>query len=120
MALLRYHLKLQLEQRGFRIVLPEEKDVRFPPLPADSQRAARVARDGRLSGIAFVSENWRREVDGQKFFRVVVDFKLVQISDGRTAWGRRVPRAVAAPSATNVSQASSDAVKEIVREHFSG
>ena len=85
-----------------------------------SRHAARVARNGRLSGVAFVSENWRWEVDGQKFFRGVVDFELVQICDGRTAWGRRVPRAVATPSATNVSQASSDAVKELVREPFSG
>ena len=120
MDLLRDNIKLGLQHNGFKIGLPEEMDTRFPALPADPDRAVRLARDGGLSGIAFISEIWRWEVDVQKFVRVLVDFRLVQIDDGRILWERRVQRAVPTPSATNVGQASSDATKEIVRGLFSG
>jgi ABC-type Mn2+/Zn2+ transport system permease subunit len=120
MDLLRENLKSELQQNGFKIALPEEKDMRFPALPADPQRAVSLAREGGLSGVAFISEIWRWEVDVQKFVRVLVDFRLVQIGDGRVLWERRVQRAVPTPSATNVGQASSDATREIVRGLFAG
>jgi len=120
MDLLRENLKSELQHNGFTIALPEEKDPRFPALPAHAERAVRMSRDGGLSGIAFVSEIWRWDVDVQKYVRVLVDFRLVQINDGRILWERRVQRAVATPSATTVSQASTDAAREIVRGLFAG
>jgi ABC-type Mn2+/Zn2+ transport system permease subunit len=120
MDLLRENLKSELQHKGFRITFPEEKDLRFPALPADGERAVRLARDGALSGVVFISEIWRWEVDVQKFVRVLVDFRLVQIDDGHILWERRVQRAVPTPSAINVGQASSDAAREIVRSLFTG
>jgi hypothetical protein len=118
MDLLRESLKTELEQRGFRISLPEEKDARFAAFPADTGTAVRVAREGKLSGFAFVGEIRRWEVEAQKFVRVFVDFKLIRIDDGAVLWERRIQRAVPTPSATNLGQASADAVRDIVRELF--
>jgi len=116
--LLRENLQTELTQKGFQISLPEEKDARFPAFPADTGTAARVAREGKLSGIVFVSEIRRWETDTQKFVRVVVDFKLLRVDDGAVVWERRIQRAVPTPSATNMGQASTDAIKEIVRDLF--
>lgn len=120
MDLLRDNLKSDLQRNGFKIALPEAKDTRFPALPAEPEHAVRLAREGGLSGVAFISEIWRWEVDVQKFVRVLVDFRLVQIDDGHVLWERRVQRAVPTPSAINMGQASSDAAKEIVRGLFAG
>ena len=82
MDLLRQNLQSELEKKGFQISLPEEKDARFPPFPADSAGAARIARDGKLSGVVFVSEIFRWEGETQKYVRALVDFKLIRIDDG--------------------------------------
>lgn len=120
MDLLRENLKAELEQKGFQISLPEEKDARFAAFPADAGAAVRIARDGKLSGLTFVGEIWRWEVEAQRFVRVIVEFKLIRIDDGAVLWERRIQRAVPTPSATNVGQASTDAVREIVRDLFAG
>jgi ABC-type Mn2+/Zn2+ transport system permease subunit len=120
MDLLRQNLQTELAQQGFQIFLPEAKDVRFPPFAADAVSAARVAREGNLSGLIFVCEIWRWEGETQKFVRALVDFKLVRIDDGTVVWERRVQRAVPTPSATNLGQASTDAVKVIVHGLFAG
>jgi hypothetical protein len=120
MDLLRDNLKIELEHRGFRVSLPEENDARFVAFPTDAGAAVRVAREGKLSGLTLVSEIRRWEVEAQKFVRVLVDFKLIRIDDGAVLWERRVQRAIPTPSATNVGQASTDAVREIVRELFAG
>jgi ABC-type Mn2+/Zn2+ transport system permease subunit len=120
MDLLRDNLKIELEHRGFRVSLPEENDARFVAFPTDAGAAVRVAREGKLSGLTLVSEIRRWEVEAQKFVRVLVDFKLIRIDDGAVLWERHVQRAVPTPSATNVGQASTDAVREIVRELFAG
>ena len=120
MDLFRDNLKAELELRGFQIALPEEKDPRFPALPADSVGAVRLAREGRLNGLVFVSEIWRWEGETQKFVRALVDFKLVRIEDGAVVWEQRVQRAVPTPSATNLGQASTDAVKVILHDLFAG
>jgi hypothetical protein len=120
MDLLRDSLKTELVQKGFRTSLPEETDARFPALSSDSSSAVRIAREGKLSGAVFVSEIWRWESESQKFVRVVADFKIVRIDDGAVLWERHVQRAVPTPSATNVGQASTDAVREIVRDLFAG
>lgn len=118
MDLLRDSLRQELEQRGYHVTLPEESDSRYPPLPADSNGAVRLAREGKLSGLVFVSELWRWEGEPQKFVRALVDFKLIRIDDGAVLWERRIQRAVPTPSATNQGQAATDAVREIVRDLF--
>jgi hypothetical protein len=120
MDLLRENLKTELAQKGFQVALPEEKDARFVALSTEPNTAVRVAREGNLSGVLFASEIWRWEVESQKFVRVLIDFKLIRVSDGAVVWQRRVQGAIPTPSATNVGQASTDAVKEIVRDLFGG
>ena len=120
MDLMRDGLKTQLEQKGFRISLPEETDARFPALSSDGSGAVRIAREGKLSGRVFVSEIWRWEIEAQKFVRVVADFKILRIDDGAVLWERHVQRAIPTPAATNLGQASTDAVREIVRDLFAG
>jgi len=120
MDLLRQNLQTELGQKGFQISLPEDKDARFPAFPADSAGATRMAREGKLSGMVFVTEIWRWEGETQKFVRALVDFKLVRIDDGAIVWERRVQRAIPTPSATNLGQASTDAIKTILHDLFAG
>ena len=120
MDLVRDNLKTELEQRGFRISLPEEKDSRFAAFPTDASAAVRIAREGNLSGLTFVGEIQRWEIEAQRFVRVLADFKIIRIDDGAVLWARRIQRAIPTPSATNSGQASTDAVKEIVRDLFAG
>jgi ABC-type Mn2+/Zn2+ transport system permease subunit len=118
MDLLRDDLRKEMEQKGYSISLPEETDTRFPPLPADTNAAVQLGREGKLSGLVFVSEIWRWEGQPQQFVRVFIDFKLVRLDDGAVLWDRRVQRAVPTPSATNQGQAYTDAVKAVVHEIF--
>jgi hypothetical protein len=120
MDLLRDDLRKGLEQNGYSVALPEEMDPRFPPFPADMNGAVRMAREGKLSGLVFVSEIWRWEGESQKFVRVLVDFKLIRIDDGTVLWERRIQRAVPTPSATNSGQTSTDAATAIVHDLFTG
>ena len=120
MDLLRENLRTELEQRGFRISLPEEADARFSAFSSDSGVAVRLARDGKLSGAVFVSEIWRWEGETQKYVRALVDFKLIRIDDGAVLWQRRVQGAIPTPSATNLGQASTDAVQAILSYLFAG
>jgi ABC-type Mn2+/Zn2+ transport system permease subunit len=119
MDLLRDDLRKEMEQKGYSVRLPEEIDSRFPAFPADAAGTVRVGRDGKLSGVVFVSEIGRWEAESKQFVRVLADFKLVRLDDGAVLWERRVQRAVPTPSATHLGQASSDAVRQIVRELFS-
>ena len=118
MDILRDSLKNELTRKGFQIALPEEKDARFTAFSTDIGTAVRIAREGNLSGAVFASEIRRWEAESQEFVRVLVDFKLIRIEEGAVLWHRRIQGAVPTPSATNVGQASADAVKEIVRDLF--
>jgi hypothetical protein len=118
MDLLRDSLRQELRQKGYRVTLPEETDTRFPPLPADSNGAVRVAREGKLAGLILVSEIWRWEGESQRFVRVVADFKIIRIDDGVVLWQRRVQRAVPTPSAPYLGQAYMDAVKVVAHDLF--
>lgn len=118
MEVLRAHLKTELEQRGFKIALPEQRDARFQAFPADTGAAVRLARQGDLSGVVFVSEIRRWEVESPRFVRVWVEFKVVRVDDGAVLWERRVQRAISTPSATHTGHAYIDAAREIVREIF--
>jgi ABC-type Mn2+/Zn2+ transport system permease subunit len=119
MDLLRDDLRRELEQRGYRVTLPEETDARFPPFPVEPGNAVRLAREGKLSGLIFVSEISRWEADSRQFVRVVADFKLLRTDNGAVLWQRRIQRAVPTPSATNLGQAYTDSVKEVVHDLFS-
>ncbi|MGB7946299.1 MAG: metal ABC transporter permease [Candidatus Binatia bacterium] len=119
MELLREDLRRELEQKGFRIRLPEQMDPRFAAFPANPVSAVRLAREGKLSGLLFVSEISRWDVDSRQFVRVFVDFKIVRTTDGAVVWERRIQRAVPTPSATNLGQSYADSVKEVVRDIFS-
>ena len=118
MDLLRDDLRRELEQRGFRVTLPEQTDARFPAFPAEPGNALRLAREGKLAGLLFVSEISRWEAESRQFVRVFADFKLIKTDNGAVLWERRIHRAVSTPSATNLGQAYSDSVKEVVRELF--
>ena len=120
MDVLREDLRTEFEQRGFKVALPEQVDARFTAFASNPDAAARVAREGKLSGMLFVSEIWRWEGETQKFVRALVDFKLIQVDDGTVLWQRRVQRAIPTPSATNLGQASTDAARAIVLELFTG
>jgi ABC-type Mn2+/Zn2+ transport system permease subunit len=119
MDLLRDDLRRELEQRGFRVTLPEQTDARFPAFPAEPGNAVRMAREGKLAGLLFVSEISRWEASSRQFVRVFADFKLIKTDTGAVLWERRIQRAVPTPSATNLGQAYTDSVKEVVRELFS-
>jgi hypothetical protein len=119
MDLLREDLRRELEQKGFRITLPEQTDPRFSAFPTDTGNAVRLAREGKLSGLLFVSEISRWDVDSRHFVRVFADFKMIRTADGTVVWERRIQRAVSTPSATNLGQAYEDSVKEVVRALFS-
>ena len=119
MELMREDLRRELEHKGFRVDLPEQTDPRFPAFPADAGNAARLAVEGKLSGLLFVSEISRWDVDSRQFVRVFADFKIVRTSDGTVVWERRIQRAVPTPSATNLGQSYTDSVKEVVRDLFS-
>jgi len=118
MDLLRDNLRQELQQSGYRVTLPEDTDARFPPFPADTNAALQLGRDGKLSGLVFVSEIWRWEGNPQQFVRVFVDFKLVRLEDGAVLWDRRVQRAVPTPSSTHLGQAYTDAIRAVVHEIF--
>lgn len=118
MGLLRESLRQELEQKGYRVKLIEETETGIPPLPADSSVAARLAREGKLSGLLFVSEIRRWEGEPQKFVRVLVDFEIVRIDDGVVLWERHVQRAVPTPSAPYLGQAYMDAVKVVAHDLF--
>jgi hypothetical protein len=119
MDLLREELRRELEQKGFRVDLPEQTDPRFPAFPVDPGNALRLAAEGKLNGLLFVSEIARWDVDSRQFVRVFADFKIVRTADGAVVWERRIQRAVPTPSATNLGQSYADSVREVVRDLFS-
>jgi len=119
MDLLREELRRELEQKGFRVDLPEQTDPRFPAFPVDPGNALRLAAEGKLNGLLFVSEIARWDVDSRQFVRVFADFKIVRTADGAVVWQRRIQRAVPTPSATNLGQSYADSVREVVRDLFS-
>ena len=107
-----------LAQRKVHSEFPEAVDARLGAFSANSQSAARTARDGKLSGLIFVGEIWRWDGEPQKLVRVLAEFKLIRIADGAILWETRVQRAVPTTSATNLGQAYTDAVKAVMHEIF--
>jgi hypothetical protein len=118
MDVLREALQTELTQRGFKQSYPEKADKRLASFPFATEAAVNNARQGKLSGLLFLSDILRWNADSKQFISVVADFKLIRIADGAVLWQRRYQRAVSTPSATNLSQASTDAVKIIVQDLF--
>jgi ABC-type Mn2+/Zn2+ transport system permease subunit len=118
MDVLREELEKELARRGFKQSYPEQTDKRLASFPFATEAAVNNARQAKLTGLLFLSDILRWNADSKQFISVVADFKLLRIADGAVLWERRYQRAVPTPSATNLSQASSDAVKIIVRDLF--
>jgi hypothetical protein len=118
MDLLRDELQSELKRRGFQVSRPDQADKRLANFPFAAESAAGNARQGKLSGLLLLTDILRWNVDSRQFIGVIADFKLIRIADGAMLWQRRYQRAVPTPSATNLGQASSDAVKIIVRAIF--
>jgi len=118
MDLMRESLQKELTQRGFKVSHPEQADKRLASFPFATEAAISAARQGKISGVLFLADILRWNADSRHFVSVVADFKLVRIADGAVLWETRYQRAVPTPSATNLGQASGDAVREIVRELF--
>jgi hypothetical protein len=66
----------------------------------------------------FFTDIRRWEADSRQLVRVWVEFRMVRSSDGTLLWERRILRAVPTPSATNLGQSYTDAVKEVVQAIF--
>jgi hypothetical protein len=118
MDLVRESLKQELVQRQAMVRFPEEAEARLGTLPGESEAAARVAREGKLSGVLLLSEIRRWDAETPGLVRLWVEFKLVRIADGALLWQRRVQKAIAAPRSGNPAEVYQDAVKEVLREIF--
>jgi hypothetical protein len=118
MDVLRGSLRKELEQRKLTVSLPEERDVRFQSFPFDGVSAAANARTANLSGWLLLSEIRRWQTDGRAPLRAVVDFRVVRIDDGAAIWERQVQKTVPVVASGRLDEASSDAIKEILREVF--
>jgi ABC-type Mn2+/Zn2+ transport system permease subunit len=117
MDLLRDSLQSELEQKEIKVSFPEAHDARmgsFSPQPAG---AAQTAREGKLSGLLLVTDVQRWNVEGRQLLSTRVAFKLLRIGDGSVVWEHTVQRVISTTGA-NLSQASADAVREIIREVF--
>ena len=87
MDLLRDNLQTNSSKKAFKFLFPRIKMRAFRRFPPTAQERLALAREGKLSGMVFVSEIWRWEGETQKFVRALVDFKLVRIDDGAIAVG---------------------------------
>jgi ABC-type Mn2+/Zn2+ transport system permease subunit len=118
MGLLRDSLNEEFGRRGIKVSYPETIDTRLSSFPSSTENAIRVAREGKLSGLLFLTEIRRWSADSRQFVRVSVDFKMVRIDDGALIWEGRIQRAVPTPSSTHLGQAYTDAIGAVVREVF--
>jgi ABC-type Mn2+/Zn2+ transport system permease subunit len=117
MDLLRDSLQAELARRKIKIALPESVDARLGAFSPHPMSAAETARQGKLSGLLLVSDIQRWNADGRQLLSTRVDFKLLRITDGSVVWEKTVQRVISLTGA-NLSQASADAIKEIMRDLF--
>ena len=118
MDLLRASLKRELEQRKIAVWFPEERDARLRALGADAAEAAAMARMAELSGWLLLCDIRRWHTDGRSPLRTSVDMRLVRIGSGAVEWHGQVQKIVPLVGAGRLDEASSDAVKVILRELF--
>lgn len=119
MDLLRDEIRNELERRAVQFGFPEQRDGRLGAFPFDAASAATGARQANLSGYLLLSDIRRWDSDPHGPLRSWVEFRLVRIDDGTVIWERRVQK-VTSSTGARLDQLSFDAVKEIVREVFSG
>jgi hypothetical protein len=118
MDLLRESLKREFAQRKTIVGFPEEADARLSTLPPEAEGSARLAREGKLTGVLLLSEIRRWDGEAAGLIRLWVEFKLVRIADGALLWQRRVQKAVPAARTGNLAEAHHDAVRGVIREIF--
>jgi hypothetical protein len=118
MDLLRDSLNEEFGRRGIKVSYPETIDKRLVVFPSGVAEAVRIAREGQLSGLLFLTEIRRWSADSRQFVRVWVDFKMIRIDDGALIWQGEIQRAIPTPSSTHLGQAYTDAVGAVVREIF--
>ncbi|HEY6363342.1 MAG TPA: metal ABC transporter permease [Candidatus Binatia bacterium] len=117
MDLLRDSLQSELERRKIKVFFPEAHGAHmgsFSPQPAG---ATQTAREGESSGFLLVTDVQRWNVEGRQLLSTRVAFKLLRIGGGSVVWEHTVQRVISTTGA-DLSQASADAVKEIIREVF--
>lgn len=115
--LLRDSLQSELAHRKIKIAFPETVDARMGVFSHNPSSAAHTAREGKLSGLLLIADIQRWNADGRQLLSTRVDFKLVRIHDGSVVWEKTAQRVISTTGA-NLSQASADAIKEIMREIF--
>ena len=118
MELLRDAVQVELRQRGIQTVFPESKDDRLQGFPWNPTSAAAAARESGLAGLLLLTDIRRWNAEPRKISSILVDFKLVRISDGSPIWERRIQQGLSSASASHEGQAHQDAIKEVVRELF--
>lgn len=118
MDLLRDSLQSELKNSKARFAFPEAHDARLKAFSPTPESAAQTAREGGLSGLLLLSDIQRWNADGRQLLVTRVDFKLLQISDGRILWEKNVRRVISTTGAGDLGQASADAVKEIMHDVF--
>ena len=116
--LLRDSLRRETAARKVPARYPEDFDARLKTLPAESDAAARRARQAALEGALLLTEVRRWESEAAGLLRVWVDFKLVRIADGTLTWERRVQKVSAVGRSGNAAETHQDAIREIVQELF--
>jgi ABC-type Mn2+/Zn2+ transport system permease subunit len=116
--LLRDSLQSELENKKATFAFSEAHDARLETFSLRPESAAQTAREAGLSGLLLLSDIQRWNADGRQLLVTRVDFKLLRISDGRILWEKIVSRVISTTGAGHLGQASSDAVREIMRELF--
>jgi ABC-type Mn2+/Zn2+ transport system permease subunit len=120
MDILRSSMKRELEQRRIVVSFPEERDARLHSFPFEAVGAATNARAANLSGWLLLSDIRRWSTDGRAPLRTWVDMRLVRIDKGTINWERQFQKVVPMVGAARLDEASTDAVKEILRDLFAG
>lgn len=118
MDLLRGELTHELKNRKIAVAMPEEREARLQSFPFNADGAASNARTAGLSGRLLVAEIRRWNADAHGLLRASVAFRVVRIDNGAIEWEREVQKIIPLVGAARLDEASSDAVREILREIF--
>ncbi|NIO11230.1 MAG: hypothetical protein GTO40_25725 [Deltaproteobacteria bacterium] len=118
MDIMREGFRTELTRQGVSVFYPEGADPSLARFPGTAEQAAEVARRAKVDGYLLLTHVERWSAESRAFINVIVDLKLVRISDGEIVWQRRYRRAVPTPSATHLEEAYRDAMKVVSREVF--
>ena len=118
MDLLRGELARELKNKKIAVAMPEERDARLQSFPFNADGAATNARTAGLSGRLLIAEIRRWNADAHGLLRGTVAFRVVRIDNGAIEWASEVQKIIPLVGAARLDEASSDAVREILREIF--